>query len=126
MNIGANAGYSGVTITNGNQINFAYTGLYNIQYSVQFVNTDTGTGNDNVDIWIRKNGVDVPYSNSIFNIPNNKAGTNGALIAVRSGLRYPAINADDPAREAEDNLHPLFDQAFTQYLGTGTFHNAPI
>ena len=81
MNIGNVAG-SGITVGSSNQITFAYTGTYNINYSIQFTNTDTGSGNDNVDIWIRKNGTDVPYSNSIFNIPNAKGGTNGALIAT--------------------------------------------
>ena len=93
VNIGSNGGSSGVTINSGNQMTFAYTGLYNIQYSLQFVNIDTGTGNDNVDVWVRKNGVDVPSSNSIFNIPNNKAGVNGALIAVTPYLLQ--LNAGD-------------------------------
>ena len=93
LNIGSSVGSSGVSIVGGNKMTFAYTGTYNIQYSIQFINTDTGSGNDNVDVWIRLNGVDVPYSNSIFNIPNAKAGVNGALIAVTPYLL--TLNAGD-------------------------------
>lgn len=82
LNIASNAGASGITVNSSNQITFAYTGTYQLTYSIQFQNTDTGSGNDNVDIWIRKNGTDVTASNSIFNVPLQKGSTPGSLIAV--------------------------------------------
>jgi len=42
------------------RITIANTGVYNIQFSAQFDRTNSGT--DTVDIWLRKNGVDVPGS----------------------------------------------------------------
>jgi hypothetical protein len=55
---------NGITIvsdgSNLTRITIANTGIYNIQFSVQFDRTNSGT--DAVDIWLRKNGVDVPGS----------------------------------------------------------------
>jgi hypothetical protein len=55
---------NGITIvsdgSNLTRITIANTGIYNIQFSAQFDRTNSGT--DVVDIWLRKNGVDVPGS----------------------------------------------------------------
>lgn len=55
---------NGVTIvsdgSNLTRVTIANTGIYNIQFSAQFDRTNSGT--DSVDIWLRKNGVDVPGS----------------------------------------------------------------
>jgi hypothetical protein len=55
---------NGITIvsdgSNLTRITIANTGVYNIQFSAQFDRTNSGT--DSVDIWLRKNGVDVPGS----------------------------------------------------------------
>jgi hypothetical protein len=52
---------NGITIvsdgSNLTRITIANTGIYNIQFSAQFDRTNSGT--DSVDIWLRKNGVDV-------------------------------------------------------------------
>ena len=55
-------------------------GLYNIQFSVQFANTDTSNEHD-VDIWFKKNDVTVDKSNSQFTIPKKHSGVDGHLIA---------------------------------------------
>jgi hypothetical protein len=59
----------------------AYSGVYNIQYSLQFTNTDNNTIHD-VDVWFRKNDVDIDNSNSVFSVPGKHTGANGQLIAV--------------------------------------------
>lgn len=51
-----------VTIQNGNRITFEYPGVYNIQFSAQF--EKTGGQSSKVDIWLRKNGTDVPWTNT--------------------------------------------------------------
>jgi hypothetical protein len=56
------------------------TGVYNVQFSVQFVNTDTQI--HDTDIWMRKNGADVADSNSQFSVPNKHGGVDGHLIAA--------------------------------------------
>jgi hypothetical protein len=48
--------------TKGERIYFENAGLYNIQFSTQFYKTDSGT--DYINIWLRKNGEDVPMSNT--------------------------------------------------------------
>jgi hypothetical protein len=53
---------SGVSIVGGSQITFANAGIYNVQFSAQLDKTDAST--DLVDIWLRKNGIDVPWSNT--------------------------------------------------------------
>jgi hypothetical protein len=55
-------------------------GVYNVQFSVQFVNTDAQI--HDADIWMRKNGADVADSNSQFSIPNQHGGVDGHLIAA--------------------------------------------
>lgn len=61
---------NGVTVENSSQITFAYEGVYNIQFSIQLVN-DTNQPQD-IDIWFRKNGVDIPDSNSRFGLSAHK------------------------------------------------------
>lgn len=70
----------GVTLSNNSRLNVTYSGLYNLQFSLQFANSDTQI--QDVDVWFRKNGTDLPGSNSKFSVPNSHGGTNGHLIAA--------------------------------------------
>lgn len=64
---------SGVSIESNSQITFEYEGVYNIQFSIQLANDDNAT--QDIDIWFRKNGVDIPNSNSRFGLsPRKSAG----------------------------------------------------
>jgi hypothetical protein len=47
--------------SNPTRVTLANTGIYNIQFSLQLEKTG-GSGNMVADIWIRKNGVDIPYT----------------------------------------------------------------
>jgi hypothetical protein len=62
------------------KITVDYAGLYNLQFSFQFVNTDTQI--HDTDVWFRKNGTDIASSNSRFSIPNSHGGVDGHLIAA--------------------------------------------
>lgn len=62
-------------------ITFTYSGVYNIQFSLQFSNTDNNIIHE-VDVWFRQNDVDIPDSNSRFSIPGKHSGLNGQLIAA--------------------------------------------
>jgi hypothetical protein len=70
----------GTSIVDGYKIKVDYSGLYNLQFSLQLVNTDSQI--HDVDVWIRKNGSDVAGSNSKFSVPNRHGGTDGHLIAA--------------------------------------------
>jgi hypothetical protein len=64
---------NGVSVENNSQITFAYEGVYNIQFSIQLANDDNAT--QDIDIWFRKNGVDISNSNSRFGLaPRKSAG----------------------------------------------------
>jgi hypothetical protein len=69
-----------ITGTLQSRIMVDYTGLYNIQFSVQVVNTSVQI--HDVEIWFRKNGVDIPKSNSKWSVPNSHGGVDGHLIAA--------------------------------------------
>lgn len=55
-------------------------GTYNIQFSVQFVNTDSQI--HDTDIWLRKNGVDVADTNSQFSVTERHGSVDGHLLAA--------------------------------------------
>ena len=62
------------------RITFGLSGLYNVQFSAQFVNTDIAV--HDIDIWLRKNGTDVAESNSQFSVPAKHALVDGHFIGA--------------------------------------------
>ena len=50
----------GIAIVSGSMIQVANSGVYNIQFSVQL--EKSSANKEDVDIWFRKNNVDVPWS----------------------------------------------------------------
>jgi hypothetical protein len=72
---------NGVTIASSSRITVADSGIWNLQFSIQFKNT-TNDGQD-VDIWFRKNGTNIANSNSRFHLPPRKSsGDPSHLIAA--------------------------------------------
>ena len=72
---------NGVTLSNSSRLNVAQSGIYNLQFSIQFKNT-TNDGQD-VDVWFRKNGTNIDNSNSRFHLTQRKsAGDPSHLIAA--------------------------------------------
>jgi hypothetical protein len=72
---------NGVTVASDSRLTVAVDGLWNIQFSLQFKNT-TNDGQD-VDVWFRKNGTNVPASNSRFHLPARKgSGDPSHIIAA--------------------------------------------
>ena len=69
-----------ITGTCKSKVRCEIAGTYNIQFSVQFVNTDNNI--HDTDIWMRKNGVDVPDTNSQFSVPNRHGSIDGHLIGA--------------------------------------------
>ena len=61
-------------------ITFEYSGVYNIQFSFQFTNTDSQE--HDVDIWFKQNDVTLDNSNSQYTIPAKHGGVDGHLIAA--------------------------------------------
>jgi len=73
LTVGANVSLAntnanlGVYVTNTSQIRFTNPGTYRIDYSLQFQNTQNKQ--NNAVVWIRKNGINIPYSASYFTLP---------------------------------------------------------
>ena len=82
-----------ISASNGDntRVKFTNAGTYNIQFSSQFSNTDNS--NQDVVIWIRKNGTDIPDSSGTAAVPPFKAGSNGQIIA--SWNYYLSLAAND-------------------------------
>jgi hypothetical protein len=74
-----------ISASNGDntRIKFTNAGTYNVQFSSQFSNTDNS--NQDIVIWVKKNGVDIPDSSGVVSVPPFKAGSNGQVI---SGWNY--------------------------------------
>lgn len=59
----------GVSIQNSSEIEVAFEGTYNVQFSLQLDKIDAG--DDEVDIWFAINGADVPNSNTTMMVHAN-------------------------------------------------------
>jgi hypothetical protein len=68
---------NGISIATS-KITVATAGIYNLQFSAQFQNTDTAF--QDVYIWLKQSGVDIPGSTGFVSIPNRHAGTDGHAI----------------------------------------------
>jgi hypothetical protein len=68
---------NGVSISSS-KITAVNPGIYNLQFSAQFQNTDTAF--QDVYIWLKQDGVDIPGSTGFVSIPNRHAGTDGHTI----------------------------------------------
>jgi hypothetical protein len=62
---------NGVDLSGNNKIKVVQNDVYDIQFSAQMDKTDSG--DDEVEIWLRKNGVNVPDTNTIITLHGNNA-----------------------------------------------------
>ena len=70
----------GITVASGSRITVPNTGVYNLQFSAQFRNVENTQ--EDVTIWFRVNGVDVPSSATQITVPARKsAGIYGYAVA---------------------------------------------
>ena len=78
--------------TDKTKVVFSIPGIYNIQFSVQMVSYD-GTIDD-VTLWFRKNGTDIPYSAGVATVPAIHGGVAGTAI-ISWNLVETISNAGD-------------------------------
>ena len=69
---------NGVTTSNSSRMNVKNAGVYNLQWSGQFVNSDSQL--HDVSVWLRKNGSDITGSTGFISVPNSHGGVNGHSI----------------------------------------------
>jgi hypothetical protein len=70
----------GTSLVDGYKIKVDYSGLYNVQFSIQLANDDAQI--QDVDIWFKKNGSDVAGSNSKFSVDSKHGSVKGHVIAA--------------------------------------------
>lgn len=69
----------GVNIVSNSRIQVDYSGLYNIQFSSQFANSDSQI--QDISVWFDKNGAILPGTNGEFTISERHGSIDGGLIA---------------------------------------------
>ena len=82
---------NGVSYSSGSRIYVEQSGVYNLQYSFQFANTDTAI--HEVYVWLRVNGVNVAATSSKFDVPSKHGSSDGYLIAACNF--YVTMNGGD-------------------------------
>lgn len=86
---------NGVSVVSNSKLTVAQAGIYNLQFSAQFQNTDTQL--QDVSIWIRQDasgaGIDVPGSTGLVSVPNTHGGVDGHTIAAWN--YFVSLNAND-------------------------------
>jgi hypothetical protein len=69
MQLNNTASNNHVSIVNGDEITVDFTGVYDIQFSAQFI--QVGGGTHNMEVWLEKNGVTVPDSGGVVTFTGN-------------------------------------------------------
>lgn len=77
-----------ISVIDGTKFTVNLSGTYNLQFSAQLVKTQGGT-TENFDIWLSKNGVDIPYSNT------NTATNSNNTYLVAAWNFVITLNEDD-------------------------------
>ena len=70
----------GTKIISNERITFDHPGIYSITFSIQFSNTDSSI--HDINVWLRKNGVDLPASDSRFSITAKHGILDGNVIGT--------------------------------------------
>jgi hypothetical protein len=108
----------GVSVVSGSRITVAYPGAYNLQFSAQLEKTDNGA--DTAYIWFKKNGTNVPRSNTAVDVLK-QAGGSGKFVAAWNYI--DTFNANDYIEiiwQSDDiNMRLAFDSA------SGNFPSIP-
>jgi hypothetical protein len=103
---------NGCTNDGTDGIHVEYAGIYNYQFSVQLLNTDTSIRS--AWIWLRKNGTDLAGTASKFDVTSSHGGVAGANIAAANF--YVQLAAKDYVEmwAAVDNIAVTFDATAAQ------------
>jgi hypothetical protein len=74
----SDTGSRGISIVSNSRITFDHAGIYSLTFSIQFSNTDNSI--HDINVWLRKNGVDVPASDSRFSVIARHGSVDGNVI----------------------------------------------
>jgi len=112
----------GFTLNAGNSAVAQYSGVYKIDYSLQFANTNNAQ--HDVDVWLRINNVDVPRSTTKFSLPARKSAGVYTFIAAYSTIVF-TLNAGDIitlywATDKAFIVSPAADGVYMEYQAAQT------
>ena len=108
---------SGVSITSGNRITFANEGVYNIQYSLQAINTDSSI--HNVNVWLKLNGTAVSDTNSLYAITSSHGSVDGyTILAINYVIKVLAGQYVQLAWSTDNYVHTYFETFAAGYLSS--------
>ena len=62
---------NGVSLVSGSQVTYSTTGTYAFNFSIQFYNSGGGGSGNEANVWIRKNGANLPDSDTKYIVPSN-------------------------------------------------------
>lgn len=78
--------FSNEVTINSSKITVANAGIYNLQFSTQFQNTDNQI--QDISIWLRQNGTDITGSTGFVSIPARKSASAGEEAHQITGWNY--------------------------------------
>ena len=112
---------SGFTLNPDSTATAEFTGVYKIDYSLQFANTDSQI--HDAFVWLQVNGDQVAGSASKFTVPNKHGSVNGYLVAY-SSVTFE-ITAGQPislywATNQARVISPAADGIFMEAIGAQT------
>lgn len=99
----------GVLLSGTSKIKVSYPGVYNMQFSAQFDKTDSG--DDKVEVWFAKNGINLPDSNTALTLH----GADGKEVAAWNYML--SLDTNDYLEvywnSADTNLRLLYETSGT-------------
>jgi hypothetical protein len=79
MKLGTTDYTNGVYVSNTSRMNVRNAGVYNLQWSGQFENSDNQI--QDASVWLRKNGTNIAGSTGFVSVHNRHGSVNGTIIA---------------------------------------------
>jgi hypothetical protein len=113
-----------------NKITISTTGKYNIQFSLQFANTDSQA--HGIWVWLRKNGTDLAGTGSRYDGPSSHGSSDGYLLAVANffvsataGDYIEVVFASDQVYIASPLQQGVYIEAYTSSTSPFTRPSIP-
>jgi len=114
MRLNSTAESRGVSVISGGLIQVSNSGVYDIQFSAQLDKTDAGS--DDAEIWIAKNGQNVPWSSTSLTLTGN---------STRYVAAWNWVLTLDAKEHAEIRWHSLDTDMLLYATGVSTSPDRP-
>lgn len=70
----------GISVVDDSKVTVPQKGVYNVQFSAQFINSDSSA--HAVDVWFNVNGLPLANSNTVLTVPSKHGSTDGHAVAA--------------------------------------------